>query len=226
MSLTGKVPVTLHTFADAFFQFGVKKECLRLAQRAVQEWVFSLHNANKIVVRAQKRLDALDEERANLVSELAEGHTRLQQLRVEVSQKPPEPNSTAASTTELGSRASVAISRGTDAAREDSIGAQQGRTQLGPRQVEEELQDLRWEVDALWHKRDSLVAERVCCTDTTMAVVGVNSACFRSNGRLHRRRGVEPRRRLHRVRVGEAADPPRNLLRLRGAFSTRPEPAR
>ena len=65
----------------------------------------------------------------------------------------------ASTTTALGSRAStVATSRGTDAARKDSI--VRAARELGPRQVEEELQDLRWEVDALRHERDSLVAER------------------------------------------------------------------
>ena len=71
------------------------------------------------------------------------------------------------------------------------LGAQQERIQLGPRQVEEELQDLRWEVDALRHERDSLVAERggSVVQDTTMAVVGVNSTCsLIDEGDLKRRR--------------------------------------
>ena len=51
---------------------------------------------------------------------------------------------------------------------------QEERIQLGPRHLEEELQDHLWEVDALRHERDSLVAERGAVgSDTTMAVVGV-----------------------------------------------------
>ena len=48
---------------------------------------------------------------------------------------------------------------------------------MGPKYLEEELQDLRWEVDALRHERDSLVAEKGSVgSDTTMAVVGVTSS--------------------------------------------------
>ena len=49
-------------------------------------------------------------------------------------------------------------------------------TNISPRHLEEELQDLKWEVDALRHERDSLVSERGSVgSNTTMAVVGVNS---------------------------------------------------
>ena len=102
--------------------------------------------------RAQKRLDSLDEERAKLVSELEEGQARLQRLRVEASQKPQEPNATAPAppphwAAELQRLQSLVAQMQQERIQ---LGAQQWRIQLGPRQVEEELQDLRWEVDPWW----------------------------------------------------------------------------
>ena len=151
--------------------------------------MFALHNAEQFVVQAQKRLDSLDEERAKLVSELEEGKARLQRLRVQVSQKPQEP---------ISAEPAPPPHWAAELQRLQSLVAQmqQERIQLGPRQVEEELQDLRWEVDTLKHERDSLVAKRggSVVQDTTMAVVDVNSACsdrmavLIDEGELKRRR--------------------------------------
>ena len=68
---------------------------------------------------------------------------------------------------------------------------QEERIQLGPRLLEEELQDLRWEVDALRHERDSLVAERGSVgPDTTMAVVPSSDrmAALIEEGEMKRRK--------------------------------------
>ena len=76
---------------------------------------------------------------------------------------------------------------------------QEERIQLGPRHLEEELQDLRWEVDILRHERDNLVADRRSVgSDTTMAVVGVTGpssdrmAALIEEGELKRRKMEAP----------------------------------
>ena len=58
------------------------QESLKLAQRGTQERSVGVQLAQceQFVVRAQKRLDSLDEERAKLVFELEEGQARLQRL--------------------------------------------------------------------------------------------------------------------------------------------------
>ena len=182
------------------------QESLKLAQRAVQERPVGVQLAQceQFVVRAQKRLDSLDEERAKLVSELEEGQARLQRLRVGASQKPQEPNATAPAppphwAAELQRLQSLVAQMQQERIQ---LGAQQERIQLGPRQVEEELQDVRWEVDALRHERDSLVAERggSVVQDTTMVVVGLNSTCSDRMAALIEE-GELKRRRMEATRI-------------------------
>ena len=96
-----------------------------------------------------------------------EGQARLQRLRVETAQRPQDANP-AAPMPPPGWAAELQRLRSL------VTQLQEERIQQGPRHLEEELQDLRWEVDALRHERDSLVAERGAVgSDTTMAVVGV-----------------------------------------------------
>ena len=131
------------------------QESLRSARRAAQvpPLGVQLAQCEQFVTRAQKRLAALDEERVKLVSELEEGQARLQRLRVETAQRPQDANPAAPMpppdwAAELQRLRSLVTQ------------LQEERIQLGPRHLDEELQDLRWEVDALRHERDSLVTGR------------------------------------------------------------------
>ena len=213
-------------FEAALVAFGDSKgaevtmlqESLRSTRRAAQvpPLGVQLAQCEQFVSCTQKRLAALDEERAKLVSELEEGEARLQRLRVETAQRHQDANPAAPApppdwAAELQLRSLVTQ-------------LQEERIQLGPRHLEEELQDLRWEVDALRHERDSLVAEREAVgSDTTVGVTGPSSdrmAHLIEEGNMKRHKmeaalTKTARHGLRGVRVGEASHPgpPKELRR-------------
>ena len=151
----------------------------------------------------------------------------------------------ASTTTALGSRAStVAISRGTDAAREDSIGCAAREDPIGSKTSRG-----RAPGSPVGGRRSPARAGFSCCRERRFCRAGHHHGrggfefnLFRPDSGIDRRRGVEvasdgshphqwmtlrgARYGLRGVRVGEASHPgpPKNLLRLRRASSTRPEP--
>ena len=161
------------------------QESLRSARCAAQvpPLGVQLAQCEQFETRAQKRLAALDEERVKLVSELEEGQARLQRLLVETAQRPQETNPTAPVPPPDWAAELQRLQSFVSQLQEESI-------QLGPRHLEEELQDLRWK-DVLRHERFS------CCRKTISWIRhhhgrgGRDWSKFRSNGSSHRRRRVE-----------------------------------